>query len=166
MLATTVRLQSGHRGEQCHVGRHVTVGDRAYISGAVGVHQFCRIGALAMVGGQARVTKDVPPFVTVDGQSTKLVGLNLVGLRRNGFDLDSIRELKAAYRVAFRSGLRWSEMLDKLSEQFPSGPGRELAEFMRATERGCVPERATPKSATIRLFEPTDAAAQSTRGVA
>ena len=72
------------------LGGHVTVGDKAFISGAVGVHQFCRIGRLAMVGGQARVTQDVPPFVTVDGGTTMIVGLNKVGLRRAGFSADEI----------------------------------------------------------------------------
>ena len=171
-------MVNAHVGHDCIVGNqvivannvmlagHVTVSDRAYISGAVGVHQFCRIGTLAMVGGQARVTKDVPPFVTVDGHSTKVVGLNLVGLRRNGFDLDAIRDLKQAYRLAFRSGLRWAEMLEKLSKQFPEGPGQELARFMKTAERGCVPERAIPRAATIKLFEPNDGADSSTRGVA
>ncbi len=171
-------MVNAHVGHDCIVGNqvivannvmlagHVTVEDRAYISGAVGVHQFCRIGSLAMVGGQARVTKDVPPFVTVDGQSTKVVGLNLVGLRRNGFGMDAIRELKQAYRLAFRSGLRWAEMLETLSEQFPEGPGQELAHFMRTAERGCVPERAVPKAATIKLFEPNDGSDSSARGVA
>ena len=64
---------------------HVTVADRAYISGAAGVHQFCRIGTLAMVGGQAHLSQDVPPYVTVDGMSSLVVGLNKIGLRRAGY---------------------------------------------------------------------------------
>lgn len=62
------------------LGGFVTVADRAFVSGAVGVHQFCRIGRLAMVGGCARVVQDVPPYVMVDGHSGLIVGLNLVGL--------------------------------------------------------------------------------------
>ena len=64
------------------IGGHVTIGDRAYVSGGAGVHQFCRIGPLAMVGGLAHIVKDVPPFVTIDGQSNYVVGLNQIGLRR------------------------------------------------------------------------------------
>ena len=94
------------------------------------------------------------------------MGLNLVGLRRAGFDLDAIRSLKAAYRIAYRSGLRWIEMLDALDEQFPTGYGRELADFMRSTERGCVSERAVPKAATIRLHRPDEESVDHDRGVA
>lgn len=130
---------------------HVTVDDRAYLSGAVGVHQFCRIGAFAMVGGQARVVKDIPPFVTVDGGSTMVVGLNQVGLRRNGFSQEQIDELKAAYRFIYRSGLRWSEMLERLSIEFPTGPAAMFAEFFRGGRRGFTPERRLPNPSTIRL---------------
>ena len=63
---------------------HVTVGSRAFLSGGAGVHQFCRVGALAMVGGLAHISRDVPPFVTIDGQSSYVVGLNQVGLKRAG----------------------------------------------------------------------------------
>ena len=66
------------------LGGHVTVEDRAFVSGAVAVHQFCRIGRLAMVGGHARVVQDVPPYMLLDGQSGCIVGLNIVGLRRSG----------------------------------------------------------------------------------
>ncbi|MCA9213016.1 MAG: acyl-ACP--UDP-N-acetylglucosamine O-acyltransferase [Planctomycetales bacterium] len=182
---TVTQIQNGslfmvnaHVGHDCVIGNqaivannvmlagHVTIGDRAYISGSVGIHQFCRVGAFAMVGGLARITKDVPPFVTVDGETNRVVGLNLVGLRRAGFDLNAIRDLKTAYRIAYRSGLRWTEMLDTLAAQFPSGHGHELAEFMRSTERGCIPERAVPKAATLKLHQPIDEAVDEDRGVA
>ena len=66
------------------LGGHVQIEDKAFVSGAVAVHQFCRIGRLAMVGGHARVTQDIPPYMLVDGQSGCIVGLNVVGLRRSG----------------------------------------------------------------------------------
>lgn len=135
---------------------HVSVDDRAYVSGAVGVHQFCRIGRLAMVGGQAHVVKDVPPFVTVDGKSTYVVGLNQVGLRRNGFSREDIAQLKAAYRLIFRSGLRWSEMLERLAAEFTSGPAAQFHEFFTGGKRGFTPERRLPKGSTIKLTEETD----------
>src|SRR4029078_10805553 len=84
------------------LGGHVSVGDRAFVSGAVGVHQFCRIGRLAMVGGCARVVQDIPPYVMIDGHSGLIVGLNLVGLRRNGYGAEDVAQLKAAYRLIYR----------------------------------------------------------------
>lgn len=136
---------------------HVSVEDRAYISGAVGVHQFCRIGSLAMVGGQAHVSKDIPPFVTVDGKSTFVVGLNLVGLRRAGYSQDAMEQLKGAYRLIYRSGLRWQEMLARLAEEFTAGPAAHFHEFFQQGKRGFTPERRLPR--TLRL--PDEAAASA-----
>lgn len=159
-------MVNSHVAHDCHLGNHtiiannvmlaghVTVGNSAYLSGAVGVHQFCRVGAFTMLGGQARITKDVPPFVTVDGDSNLIVGLNLVGLRRGGFDRTQIQELKAIYRVAFRSGLRWEDVIESLRKQFPTSLGQDMADFMEATKRGCIQERRVPKQATIRLHLP------------
>ncbi len=104
------------------IGGHVVVEDRAFVSGAVAVHQFCRIGSLAMVGGQAHVTKDVPPFVTVDGLSSMVVGLNTIGLRRAGFNSNDLRVLKEAYRIIYRSGLAWKEILAALESRFAGSP--------------------------------------------
>ncbi len=159
-------MVNAHIAHDCHLGHdiilannvllagHVTVGDRAYLSGAVGVHQFCRIGQFAMVGGQAHITKDVPPFVTIDGVSSRVVGLNLVGLKRAGFTPEEIGQLKAAYRMAFRSGLRWDAMLFEMRQRFATGRAAALHAFMAETKRGCVPERATPRAATVRLHLP------------
>ena len=134
---------------------HVDVGDQAYLSGGAAVHQFCRIGRLAMVGGQSHITKDVPPFVTVDGKSSLVVGLNLVGLKRAGLDREQIEQLTSAYRVAYRSSLPWTEMLELLRKKFPQGYAAELCRFMEQTQRGCVRERATPRqSSVIRLHRP------------
>ena len=133
------------------LGGHVSVDDRAYLAGAVAVHQFCRIGRLAMVGGLARVRQDIPPFVTVDGGTTMVVGLNKVGLRRAGFTPDEMDQLKRAYRVIYRSGLAWDEMLDVLCLEFPAGPAAEFEPFFRVGKRGFVQERRTPPGATVRL---------------
>ncbi len=130
---------------------HVTAADRSYISGGAAVHQFCRIGTLAMVGGQAHIVKDVPPFVTLDGLSSLVVGLNHVGLRRVGYDQEAIRELKAAYRVIYRSGLTWSEILRRLKVEFADGPAAAFYEFCSTTKRGIVSERRVPPEATIKL---------------
>jgi UDP-N-acetylglucosamine acyltransferase len=134
------------------LGGHVTVADRAYVSGNVAVHQFCRIGRLAMVGGLARVTRDVPPFLMIDGASAMVVGLNRIGLRRAGFTSQEMIDLKRAYRVIYRSGLTWDEMLDTLQMQFTSGPAAEfLSFFMGGHNRGYVQERRTPPGATVRI---------------
>ncbi|MCS7237988.1 MAG: acyl-ACP--UDP-N-acetylglucosamine O-acyltransferase [Thermoguttaceae bacterium] len=120
---------------------HVSVGDRAYLSGAVAVHQFCRIGPFAMVGGHARVGKDIPPYVTVDGFTTLVVGLNIIGLRRAGFTVEQISQLKEAYRIIYRSGLSWQAVLETLKERFPEGPAAILYQFLCTTTRGITPER-------------------------
>jgi UDP-N-acetylglucosamine acyltransferase len=144
------------------LGGHVIVDDKAFISGAVAVHQFCRIGRLAMVGGLARVTRDVPPFVTVDGGTTMIVGLNKVGLRRAGFSVQELEHLKAAYRTIYRSGLTWEEMLDVLRSQFTEGPAAEFLPFFVAGKRGFVQERRTPPGAVVRLLRDDDEDAVAT----
>ena len=153
----------------CHLGNHViltnnvmlaghvTVADRAYLSGAAGVHQFCRIGTLAMVGGQAHLSQDVPPYVTVDGLSSLAVGLNKIGLRRAGYGTAVIQDLMAAYRVIYRSGLRWVEILEQLRTRFPIGPAALFYEFLSTTARGIVSERRAPPGATIKLRETVEA---------
>jgi len=156
-----------HVAHDCHIGNHtiltnntmlaghVAVGDRAYISGAVAVHQFCRIGTLAMVGGQAHLTKDVPPYVTIDGLSSLVVGLNSIGLRRAGFNAASIAQLKAAYRVIYRRGLPWSEVLHRLETEFREAPADAFHAFLATTNRGITPARRLPPGATIKLNEQT-----------
>lgn len=133
------------------LGGFVTVGDRAFVSGAVAVHQFCRIGRLAMVGGCARVVQDIPPYVMVDGRGGLIVGLNLVGLRRNGYTATEVSQLKAAYRVIYRQGLPWKEVLEALKQQFTSGPAADFQPFLAQGTRGFVQERRMPPNATIKL---------------
>lgn len=154
-----------HIAHDCRVGNHtifannvmlaghVTVGDRAYVSGAVAVHQFCRIGSMAMVGGQSHIVKDVPPFVTVDGLSSYVVGLNQIGMRRAGFTASDLRQLKEAYRVIYRSELTWNEILTRLAAEFPEGHAATFHQFLSTTTRGIVCERRLPPGATIKLRE-------------
>ena len=135
---------------------HVTINDRAYVSGAVGIHQFCRVGTLAMVGGQAHVVKDVPPYVTVDGSSGFVVGLNQIGLRRAGFSPSDVRQLKEAYRVIYRNGLSWNDILAQLKESYANGPAARFHEFLSNTTRGIIGERRLPPGATIKLRREAD----------
>lgn len=135
---------------------HVTVEDRANLSGGAAVHQFCRIGRLAMVGGHARIKKDVPPFVMVDDATSMIVGLNFIGLRRNGFTSDDIQQLKDAYRLIFRRGLPWSEVVPALQQEFSAEPAAELHRFLSGGTRGFTPERRAPANATVRLHREED----------
>lgn len=154
-----------HIAHDCRIGNHViaanntmlaghvTVGDRANLSGAVAVHQYCRIGSLAMVGGQAHIVKDVPPFMTVDGLSSLVVGLNRIGLRRAGFSAESLHTLKEAYRILYRRRLSWREILQMLEETFTEGPALEMSRFLATTTRGITNERRQPEGATIKLHD-------------
>ena len=168
-------MASGHFGHDCTVGNHaifangamlgghVSVSDRAFVSGAVAVHQFCRVGRLAMVGGHARVVQDVPPFMLLDGQSGCIVGLNVVGLRRSGHTSEDIASLKSAYRLIYRRGLPWKDVLEALRTEFTGGPVTQLLEFLSAGTRGFVQERRAPPAATLRLRVPDEDAAAPIR---
>jgi UDP-N-acetylglucosamine acyltransferase len=102
-----------------------------------------------MVGGQAAIKRDVPPFVTIDGHTNCVVGLNVVGLRRHGFTADDIVQLKSAYRVIYRGGLTWTEVRTQLAAKFTSGRAADFAEFFAVGKRGFVQERATPRRAIV-----------------
>jgi UDP-N-acetylglucosamine acyltransferase len=89
--------------------------------------------------------------VTIDGQSSYVVGLNQVGLKRAGYDSRAIARLKEAYRVIYRSGLMWKDVLEELRRQFPAGPEADFLPFLSSTKRGIIPERRMPPGATIRI---------------
>jgi UDP-N-acetylglucosamine acyltransferase len=122
------------------LGGHVQVEDRAYVGGASAVHQFCRIGRLAMIGGLSR----------------QVVGLNKVGLRRNGYTPEQILQLKAAYRVIYREGRRWSDVLDVLQRDFSTGPAAAFHDFLKTGKRGFVQERSISRRATLKLVDPRE----------
>lgn len=133
------------------LGGHVEVGERAVLGGGVAVHQFTRVGALAMVGGCARVVQDIPPFVLTDGSTGMIVGLNRIGLRRAGLPREAVQQLKEAYRLIYRSGLAFDEMVAALEERFSAGPASQFAPFFRSSRRGFVQERRSPPRPVIRL---------------
>jgi UDP-N-acetylglucosamine acyltransferase len=111
----------------------------ATISGLVAVHQFARIGRFSFVGGMSRVSKDVPPFIKAVGNPIKLYGLNSVGLQRNNFPDDVIRELKRAYRLFFRSELNVSQALERARAELHPYPEVEaLIRFVDESGRGVV----------------------------
>lgn len=140
---------------------HVSVADRAYLSGAVGVHQFCRIGQLAMVGGQGHISQDVPPFVTVDGHSSLIVGLNIIGLRRAGLSTEDIQQLKQAYRIIYRGGMSWADTLRCLAETFTEGPATQFLDFLSHGKRGFTQERRVPRSASVAFSIHQESAEES-----
>lgn len=138
------------------LGGHVQVGDRACLGGNAAVHQFCRIGRLAMVGGCTKVVQDVPPFVLTDGPGSMIVGLNRIGLRRAGFDRDDVAQLKAAYQLIYRQGLRFNEMVAALEEKFPIGVAAEFATFFQSGERGFAQERRSPPQVKLKIHPAID----------
>ncbi|HRN54000.1 MAG TPA: acyl-ACP--UDP-N-acetylglucosamine O-acyltransferase [Gemmatimonadaceae bacterium] len=117
---------------------HVTVDDRAIISGLCAVHQFAKIGRHAFIGGCSRISKDIPPFVKAVGNPVQLYGLNSVGLQRSGFKEDVVSELKKAYRLFFRSDLNITQALQKAGELKPFPEVQAFVEFVEASGRGVV----------------------------
>ncbi len=138
------------------LGGHVHVEDRAYLGGGSAVHQFCRVGRLAMIGGLAKVTQDVPPFVMIEGAgpTSQVIGLNKVGLRRNGYTPEQIVQIKEAYRVIYREGRRWSEVLEILKTKFTSGPAAMFHDFLKVGKRGFIQERRISRKATLKIVDP------------
>jgi UDP-N-acetylglucosamine acyltransferase len=135
------------------LGGHVTVGNRAVFGGGAGIHQHCRVGSLAMVGAQARIVQDVPPFFMVDGITSRVVGLNSVGLRRNGWTTEEVKTLKAAYFTLYGSTLTWKEILQFFQDNYSTGPVAELTQFLLSTkQRGILRDRTTYRS-QLRVVE-------------
>jgi UDP-N-acetylglucosamine acyltransferase len=119
---------------------HVIVGDWAVIGASTGVHQFCRIGRHAIVGGYSVITQDVLPFSnTVTAREAKVFGANRVGLERRGFPTDSIESLQTAFRLLTRSGLNTSQAVARIREELDATPEvEELLTFLAASERGVI----------------------------
>ena len=119
---------------------HVAVEDWAVIEAFSGVHQFCRIGKHAFVGGYSVVTKDVLPFsMTVSPRESKVFGENKVGLERRGFTKEAIESLHKAFRLLTKSGLNTTQAVERIRAEVPASPEvNELLEFMERSERGFV----------------------------
>lgn len=119
---------------------HVEVGDWAVLGGLAAIHQFSRIGKLAMIGGGAMVPLDIPPFMTAWGDRARLAGLNLVGLKRRGYSAEVISELKNAYRVLFNGEKPVRDQIARIRQDASSEPVRELLTFIEKSPRGiCRP---------------------------
>ncbi|MGB0638443.1 MAG: acyl-ACP--UDP-N-acetylglucosamine O-acyltransferase [Myxococcota bacterium] len=120
-----------------NIAGHVVIEDNAVLGGLVGVHQYCRIGRCAMVGGGGKAAQDVPPFTIAQGDRARLFGLNIVGLRRNGMSLEVVSALKGAYRELFHQGLPLRIALEQVREVYAEIPEvTELLEFIESSTRG------------------------------
>ncbi len=118
---------------------HVELGDWVILSGYAGVHQFTKVGAHAFLANNAAVTRDVPPYLLVAGSPAEPKGINSEGLKRRGFDATQIANIKNAYRILYRSGLKLAEAVEQLRTLAASQP--ELApfvDFLGASERSII----------------------------
>ncbi len=118
---------------------HVIVEDHAVIGGLSGVHQFCRIGRHAIIGGCTKIVQDVPPFMIADGMPAEIRGINQVGMERRGFEPESIRSLREAYRIIYRENLNVKQAMEKIRETLPANEQiQTLLAFVESTKRGIV----------------------------
>ncbi len=122
------------------LGGHVIVEEYAVLGGLTAVHQFCRIGKHAITGGCTKIVQDVPPFMIVDGNPAEVRGVNLVGLERRGFNPDTIRALKEAYRILYRAKLNTKQALEELGRNglAETSEVNDLMKFIERSERGIV----------------------------
>ena len=123
------------------LGGHVTIEDHVILSGLAGIHQFCRVGAHAMIGGCTKIVQDVPPFTIADGHPAQLRGLNIVGLQRRGFSEAAIRTLKNAYKTLFlkkESNLAAQIKLLSSSEIAKDENVLRILDFLQSSTRGFV----------------------------
>jgi UDP-N-acetylglucosamine acyltransferase len=114
---------------------HAEIGPRAFLSGGVVVHQFCRVGRLAMVGGNSKIVQDCLPFVITDGVPGRARGVNAVGLRRAGATAAQLRTLKEAYRLLLRSSLKLETALERMAALEDPWVDEMIA-FVRSSKRG------------------------------
>jgi len=142
-----VFMAGSHVGHNCRVGNqnifangallagHVTLADRAFLSGNCLVHQFCRVGRLALMQGGSAISKDLPPFTVARGDNG-ICGLNVVGLRRAGFSAADRQALKRLYHRLFRTAGRRGELLETARAEFNEPACLELMDFVAASKRG------------------------------
>jgi UDP-N-acetylglucosamine acyltransferase len=144
-------MASTHLGHNCELGNHITLStlsgmsghtiieDRAIIGGMVGSHQRVRVGKLAMVSGFSKMSQDVPPFSLVDGKPAKVIGPNLVGLRRGGLGPEVRQALQRAFRLIYRSDLELPKALDVVSDELGGFPDvLYLVQFLQRMRDGRV----------------------------
>lgn len=118
---------------------HVTVDDYAILGGFSLVHQFCKIGKHAFSAMGSVISRDIPPYVMVGGRPTKPHGINTVGLERQGFGADAIRQIRKAYKILYKSGLKLEDAIRMLEEMTAATPELDcMGQFLRATGRSII----------------------------
>jgi UDP-N-acetylglucosamine acyltransferase len=117
----------------------VTIEDRVSLGGIVPVHQFCRIGQHAFIGGGFRVVQDVPPYILAAGEPLTYKGLNIVGLRRRDFSQEAIAALRRCYRYLYQSKLNTSQAFNRIrTEMEITVEVRAVLDFFEKSERGVI----------------------------
>ena len=152
MGSDNVMLAYSHIAHDCVVGNHLVMSAQSALAGHVlveeyvnigwgtGVHQFCRIGAQAMLGGMSKIVQDVPPFVIADGNPAVARSINKVGLERNGFTPERLEAIKQAFRIVYRSGHNRTQALERLREHklCESDEFRHFLAFADKSDRGFI----------------------------
>ncbi|MBM3726380.1 MAG: acyl-ACP--UDP-N-acetylglucosamine O-acyltransferase [Acidobacteria bacterium] len=145
-------MTTGHIAHDCRIGNetvicssalvagYVEIEDQAFLSGGVVVHQYSKIGRLAMVGGNSRVNLDLPPFFLYSEFDARPKGLNVVGLRRAGFTAADTARLKKAYQLLYRHGLTLDDALARIEAELPHEHTAHLVRFVRSSRRGIARE--------------------------
>jgi UDP-N-acetylglucosamine acyltransferase len=144
-------LAYSHIGHDCSVGNdvvfsnngtlagHVRVGNHAVMGGLTAVHQFCRIGRFAITGGCSKIVQDVPPFMIADGNPAEIRGINLVGLERKNFPPESVKLIKEAFRLIYRSKYNTRQAVEAMRKELPQQEEiTEIIEFIEQSERGII----------------------------
>ncbi len=141
-------MANAHIAHNCQIGSNVilvnlasltgycVIEDGAFLSGMVGLHQFTRIGRLAMLSALSAVNKDVPPYMLCGGRPAVIQGLNVIGMRRAGIAAPAREEIKRAYKLLYREGLNVSHALESIERECRSAEVKHLVAFVRASERG------------------------------
>jgi len=144
-------LAYSHIGHDCNVGDtvvfsnngtlagHVQVGDHAIMGGLTAVHQFCRLGRYAITGGCSKIVQDVPPFMIADGNPAEIRGVNLIGLERKNYPPDSVKLIKEAFRLIYRSKYNTRQAIEAMQKELPqTGEISEIIQFIEQSERGII----------------------------
>lgn len=148
----TMIMEGCHLAHNVRIGRnctftnkvgfagHCEIGDCVVVGGMTGFHQFVKVGSYAMVGGLAKIIKDVPPYSLVDGHPARVYGLNTIGLRRNGFSQDERTHIKNVYRLLYNGKLTLAETLAAIEQRWPGDACAEtVVSFARSLKRGLTP---------------------------
>jgi len=144
-------MANAHIGHDCSIGNHciigfsvgmagdVIVGDWVNISGLTGIHQFSIIGDHCMISGLSKIVKDIPPYIIAAREPLSYEGINVVGLKRRGFDSEKIEELKAIYRIIFREKKNTTLALEYIENNFKQTKERDqILSFIRKSTRGII----------------------------